>query len=105
MALTPRHLSSRLSDALANSRIVNVVGPRQDGKSILVRDLLKSAAYVTPDDDAARQSLEEDPYSQRKAHCGPDLSVRRARISDAFENIANAVRASVSFCAKTLGRF
>lgn len=27
----------------------------------MVRDLLKSAAYVTLDDDAARRSLEEDP--------------------------------------------
>ncbi|MBX9463036.1 MAG: ATP-binding protein [Aquamicrobium sp.] len=67
MPLTPRHLSTSLSDSLTNSRIVNVVGPRQDGKSTLVRDLLKSAAYVTLDDDAARRSLEEDPYSQLKA--------------------------------------
>jgi len=67
MPLTPRHLSTSLSDSLANSRIVNVVGPRQDGKSTLVRDLLKSAAYVTLDDDAARRSLEEDPYNQLKA--------------------------------------
>jgi predicted AAA+ superfamily ATPase len=67
MPLTPRHLSTSLSDSLANSRIVNVVGPRQDGKSTLVRDLLKSAAYVTLDDDAARRSLEQDPYNQLKA--------------------------------------
>jgi predicted AAA+ superfamily ATPase len=33
----------------------------------LVRDLLKSAAYVTLDDDAARRSLEQDPYNQLKA--------------------------------------
>jgi len=66
MALIPRHLSARLSKALATNRIVNVVGPRQDGKSTLVRDLLKSAAYVTLDDDAVRRSLAEDPYGQLK---------------------------------------
>jgi predicted AAA+ superfamily ATPase len=66
MQLTPRHLSSRLTDALASSRIVNVVGPRQDGKSTLVRDLLASAAYVTLDDDSAREALAEDPYNQLK---------------------------------------
>lgn len=67
MSLIPRHLSTRLSDALSNSRIVNIVGPRQDGKSTLVRDLLKSAAYVTLDDDAIRLALDEDPYNQLKA--------------------------------------
>jgi predicted AAA+ superfamily ATPase len=67
MLLTPRHLSIRLSNALASSRIVNIVGPRQEGKSTLVRELLRSAAYVTLDDDAARRALEEDPYNQLKA--------------------------------------
>jgi predicted AAA+ superfamily ATPase len=67
MPLIPRHLSARLSEALATSRIVNVVGPRQDGKSTLVRDLLRSAAYVTLDDDAIRRALAEDPYGQLKA--------------------------------------
>lgn len=66
MALISRHLSARLSKALATSRIVNVVGPRQDGKSTLVRDLLKSAAYVTLDDDAVLRALAEDPYGQLK---------------------------------------
>jgi hypothetical protein len=36
---------------LASSRVVNIVGPRPDGKSTLVRELLASAAYVTLDDD------------------------------------------------------
>lgn len=66
MSLIPRHLSARLSEALATSRIVNIVGPRQDGKSTLARDLLKSAAYVTLDDDAARRALAEDPHGQLK---------------------------------------
>ena len=65
--LIPRHLSTCLDRAVANSRVVNIIGPRQDGKSTLVRDLLKSAAYVTLDDDAARSALAEDPYNQLKA--------------------------------------
>ena len=67
MSLIPRHLTARLSDALASSRVVNIIGPRQDGKSTLVRDLIETAAYVTLDDDTARGALEEDPYSQLKA--------------------------------------
>ena len=62
----PRHLAQPLTDALASSRIVNIIGPRQDGKSTLVRDLVKTAAYVTLDDDGARSALELDPYTQLK---------------------------------------
>ncbi|MBE0533112.1 MAG: ATP-binding protein [Rhodospirillales bacterium] len=66
MPLIPRHLTEPLRAALAGSRIVNVVGPRQDGKSTLVRDLIDSAVYITLDDDAIRQSLSTDPYAQLK---------------------------------------
>jgi predicted AAA+ superfamily ATPase len=65
--IIPRHLSKILERTISTSRIVNVVGPRQDGKSTLVRDLMKSAAYVTLDDNTSLRALEEDPYNQLKA--------------------------------------
>src|SRR5271170_5291674 len=67
MSIIPRHLSKILERTISTSRIVNVVGPRQDGKSTLVRDLMKSAAYVTLDDNTSLRALEEDPYNQLKA--------------------------------------
>ena len=67
MSIIPRHLSKILERTISNSRIVNVVGPRQDGKSTLVRDLMRSAAYVTLDDDTSLRALEADPYNQLKA--------------------------------------
>ncbi|MGH6947447.1 MAG: ATP-binding protein [Kiloniellales bacterium] len=67
MSLVPRHLTSPLAAALQDSRVVNVIGPRQDGKSTLVRDLIDSAAYLTLDDDGVRQALALDPYGQLKA--------------------------------------
>ena len=52
--LTPRHLSAELNSALASARIVNIVGPRQAGKTTFVRDLFGSeqagAKFVTLDD-------------------------------------------------------
>src|SRR5690606_35184804 len=45
-------------------RVVNIVGPRQAGKTTLVKDLTASARYVTLDDDAMRAALETDPYGQ-----------------------------------------
>jgi len=67
MSIIPRHLSKILERTISTSRIVNVVGPRQDGKSTLVRDLMKSAAYVTLDDNTSLRALEDDPYNQLKA--------------------------------------
>lgn len=57
-----RHLAPRVLSALSGSRIVNVVGPRQAGKSTLVKKLVPVAEYVTMDDDLARESVRADPY-------------------------------------------
>lgn len=64
MALIPRHLAARVSRALATSRVVNIVGPRQAGKTTLVKDLIDTARYVTLDDDNLRAAIEADPYGQ-----------------------------------------
>lgn len=62
--LIARHLAGPVKEALRSSRIVNVVGPRQAGKSTLVRYQLPIAEYVTLDDDGMREALRSDPYNQ-----------------------------------------
>lgn len=47
--------------------MVNLVGPRQAGKTTLVRDLWPGGRYVTLDDDATRVSIELDPMGQLTA--------------------------------------
>lgn len=64
MTILGRHLAQRVERALKTSRVVNVVGPRQAGKSTLVRDLIRHGRYLTLDDDAIRAALEADPHSQ-----------------------------------------
>jgi predicted AAA+ superfamily ATPase len=39
-SLLPRHLEGQLKVALTSARVVNIIGPRQVGKTTLVRDLL-----------------------------------------------------------------
>jgi predicted AAA+ superfamily ATPase len=51
-------------EALRTSRIVNLVGPRQAGKSTLVEKQVPTAQYITMDDDAMRASMESDPFGQ-----------------------------------------
>ncbi len=62
-ALYPRFAEPRLREALLDSPVVLVHGPRQCGKTTLARvvgDHL-SYAYVTFDDDVARAAATADP--------------------------------------------
>lgn len=59
-----RHLAGRVEQALRASRVVNIVGPRQAGKTTLVRDLTQSSRYLTLDDDGVRGALAADPFGQ-----------------------------------------
>ena len=60
----PRHLTPALQEALATARVVNLVGPRQVGKTTLVRDLFKRGRFVTLDDVAILAAMEADPEGQ-----------------------------------------
>ena len=60
----PRHLTSELQDALGSSRVVNLIGPRQVGKTTLVRDLFNEGRFVTLDDENVLAAMEADPRGQ-----------------------------------------
>ena len=62
--ILPRHLSAELQDALTWSRVVNVVGSRQAGKTTLVRDILQTGRFITLDDDTILEAIEDDPWGQ-----------------------------------------
>lgn len=56
-----RHLSTLLKKAMGFWPVVGVLGPRQSGKSTLLRDLLGLGKYVTFDDDDAYQDASNAP--------------------------------------------
>lgn len=60
----PRHLTSELREALASARVINLVGPRQVGKTTLVRDLFEGGRFLTLDDAAVLAALDADPEGQ-----------------------------------------
>jgi len=62
--LLRRHLEPVLRDALETARVVNLIGPRQAGKTTLVRDLFAGGRFVTLDDDALRAAIDDDPHGQ-----------------------------------------
>jgi len=60
----PRFLQDQVREALADTRVVGVVGPRQAGKSTLVLDIvagMPDAVYVSLDDMEARSAAIADP--------------------------------------------
>lgn len=58
-----RHVKTRITDLLNDFRIVYLTGPRQSGKSTLVREIAKEEGlkYYTLDDAALAASAESDP--------------------------------------------
>jgi uncharacterized protein len=59
-----RHARRLIVEAAEDSRVVMVVGPRQAGKTTLVRDLAEGAlpmSYVTFDEAGTRRAASEDP--------------------------------------------
>ncbi len=81
----PRHLIPELEEALASSRIVNVIGSRQAGKTTLVRDLLQRGYFITLDDAATLRAIESDPVGQLTSlaadHKGETLIIDEAQRS------------------------
>lgn len=60
--LYPRHIAPRISEALTDTPVVMVVGPRQAGKTTLVRELTgPERKYFTLDDALTLLSAKEDP--------------------------------------------
>lgn len=60
----PRHLIPELEDAIASARVVNLIGPRQVGKTTLVRDLFGHGRFVTLDDAGILAAIDADPEGQ-----------------------------------------
>lgn len=61
-ALIPRLSSRRVAEALRDTPVVMVTGPRQSGKTTLVRTFSgRNRAYVTLDDDSVLAGVRSDP--------------------------------------------
>jgi predicted AAA+ superfamily ATPase len=64
MDIIPRHLAATVGSNLRTTRVVNIVGPRQTGKTTLVRDMVEAARFLDLDDESLLESLAVDPYGQ-----------------------------------------
>ncbi len=61
MELYPRYLQSRVSEALQDTPVVCLLGPRQVGKSTLCQQLDSKRSYFTFDDHTTLLAVQQDP--------------------------------------------
>ncbi len=61
MPLYPRFIVPKLHEALGDTPVVCLLGPRQTGKSTLCRQLAPDRSYLTFDDHAVLQAARNDP--------------------------------------------
>lgn len=83
--LLARAATPHLLEALTRSRAVGIIGPRQVGKTTLVRDLIRTdfpATYVTLDDPATRDAALEDPTGFVAEMEGPTIIDEIQRVPD-----------------------
>src|SRR5262249_38549399 len=60
--MLPRHSTQRIREAMQDTRVVLLTGPRQAGKTTLVRSLTgKSRTYLTLDDPTTLSAARTDP--------------------------------------------
>ncbi len=59
----PRGILQALLEALGDTPVVALLGPRQSGKSTLVQSLTPARTYVTLDDDQTLHAAQDDPTS------------------------------------------
>jgi hypothetical protein len=86
--LIRRHIKSRLIDLLNDFRIVYLTGPRQAGKSTLVKEIAKKMGmdYHTFDDAALAESAKSDPQ-------GLLASLKRPVVLDEFQMVPGLIGA------------
>jgi len=94
-------LAARVAATLRTSRVINIVGPRQSGKTTLVRDMITASHFLDLDDESLLESLSLDPYGQLETllgigKAGPPIVIdevqRLPRITLALKRIVDRDR-------------
>ena len=60
-SMLPRLLTSVIREAMADTPVISLLGPRQSGKTTLVRQLEPERAYISLDDNNYYQTATSDP--------------------------------------------
>lgn len=86
-----RHLEDRLRIGVTQFPVVTVTGPRQSGKTTLVRTALKSYAYVSLEDPDERRMATDDPRGFLGRFDGKVIIDEAQHVPDLFSYIQSIV--------------
>jgi len=89
-----RNIDERVREAVSHSRVVLINGPRQAGKTTLVRELIdfgREASYVTFDDIASLSFAQQDPAGFINQFSGTTIIDEIQRVPELFLPIKVAV--------------
>ena len=92
----PRHLVQELEVALQHTRVVNLIGPRQAGKTTLVRDLFDRGNFISLDDAATLAALEADSYRRSRSSSSNSESAEASSSKWRACHAKNASTASIT---------
>ena len=84
MELIHRRLSGQLLRMSEWFPVVSVTGPRQSGKSTLIKDAFADYEYLNLEDPVTRTAAQEDPVGFIKAHPGRLVIDEAQRVPDLF---------------------
>ena len=87
----PRTLRTRLVKAIAGNPVVCVTGPRQSGKTTLVRQVLPDWSYVNLEAPDTRQFARSDPRGFLAQFTNPLIIDEAQRVPDLFSYIQTIV--------------
>lgn len=86
-----RHLETRLQQAADSYPVVSVTGPRQSGKTTLVRQLFKDAQYISLENPQEQEFALTDPQGFLERFTGPAILDEVQRAPKLFSYIQEIV--------------
>ena len=87
----PRDISSALADRLSKFPVVTITGPRQSGKSTLLKEKLQNYNYVSLEDPDMRLYAEDDPRGFLRAFEAPLVIDEAQKVPELFSYIQGIV--------------
>lgn len=72
-ALYPRFIAPRIEEALADTPVVLISGPRQSGKTTLARQLAGNRTFLTLDNEPTLQAALDDPVGLIRSYGNPPI--------------------------------
>lgn len=87
MEYQQRCIESKLIDFISFFSVVGVIGPRQSGKSMMLRENLSGYQYVNLDDAVMRNRFYSDPKAFMKTYGGKVIFDEAQKVPEIFDEI------------------